>query len=76
MNDELERLDGVFRKRKQLIREASDAFMTTMKKLCEDKPVLTDERYETILKEHQEFLLKNYEAYKKREETNRLRLGK
>lgn len=70
MNDELERLDDSFKKRKQTIEESSLAFVNDLKKIVDEKPELSEERYNRILTEHQEILLKNFEEYKKRQEVH------
>lgn len=71
----MNRLNDTFNQRKRAIEQASEVFDEELKKVCEDRPQLCEERYNSLVTEWQGVLLKSYEDYKKRQAAIRARLG-
>lgn len=68
-------MDETFNQRKRAIDSSSELFDEQLKKVCEDRPQLCEERYNLLVAEWQGVLLKSYEDYKKRQLAIRARLG-
>lgn len=69
-------MEETFNQRKRAIELSSELFNEQLKKVCEDRPQLCKERYNLLVTEWKNVLLKSYEDYKKRQSAIRVRLGK
>ena len=63
LNDELAKLEELFNQRKSAIEEVSEAHSENMKRLCQDKPQLDQERYNRIAEEYEENLMTSWRLF-------------
>lgn len=68
-------MEESFSQRKRAIESSSELFDEQLKKVCDDRPQLCEERYNLLVAEWESVLLKSYEDYKKRQSAIRARLG-
>lgn len=65
-----------FLERKRTMEKSSEAFAQQLKKVCESKPQVSEEKYKDMVKEWEGKLLTGYEEYKKKQDAIKAKLGK
>nr|CAD2193765.1 unnamed protein product [Meloidogyne enterolobii] len=67
LNDELAKLEEIFNQRKSAIEEVSEAHSENIKRLCQDKPHLDQEKYNKIADEYGENLLTSWKLFEQKQ---------
>ncbi|KAL7070766.1 hypothetical protein ACQ4LE_009767 [Meloidogyne hapla] len=67
LNDELTKLEEIFNQRKNAIEEVSEVHSENMKRLCQDKSRLDQERYDKIAEEYGENLLTSWKLFEQKQ---------
>jgi hypothetical protein len=76
LNDELAKLEEIFNQRKSAIEEISEAHSENMRRICQDKPQLDQERYNKISEEYGEHLLTSWRIFENKQAAIQAKLGK
>lgn len=56
--------------------KSSEEFAQQLKKVCESKPQVSEDKYKEMVKEWEGKLLTGYEEYKKKQDAIKAKLGK
>ena len=75
LNDELAKLEEIFNQRKSAIEEVSEAHSENIKRLCQDKPHLDQEKYNKIADEYGENLLTSWKLFEQKQAAIQAKLG-